>query len=343
MSFLFVRHSRSVLVLALYLWLGAALPMSWAADGRGYGVFKSIDYLQTSTNPPVLLSGAAYSFAAIVQPTGLFSNQISRVTVESPLGFVDELMAPPVGSDQPFAYSFGRESQAELDSYYPTGVYVLRLTTLHEGGRVIRIPISTNSFPTNAPHLANYPAAQAVDSTQEFELKWDPFLGGTTNDFIGLSLVDSGNQIVFRTATFGEEPGLTFLNGTRTSIKLRPNSLAQGRIYYGYLFFEKDVLTQSTNYPGAKGLVGFSKATSFTLQTSSLSFRLESLGAHGKQFVLQWKGDVGRSYVLQTLTDLAAGNWMPVFTNVATGVPFNYTNVMTTQTGAHLFRLLLQP
>ncbi|MBI3870112.1 MAG: hypothetical protein HY299_16435 [Verrucomicrobia bacterium] len=332
-----------LLALPVCLFVAGIAPLSQAADGRGYGVFKSIDFVQSDTNPPVLLNGPAYSFSAITQPSGLFSNQITRVTVQSPLGFVDELMAPPANTDQPFAFAYGSGSQADLDAYYPTGAYVLRISAAHEGNRVVSLLMTTNSFPENAPRVANHLAAQAVDPTVRFVLNWDPFVGGTTNDFISVSLVDGSNRVVFRSATFGEESGMTLLNGTNSSIAIPANTLGAGQLYYGYLFFEKDTLTQSTNYPGARGLVGFSKATSFTLQTSSLVFRLESFLVSGKELALRWRGDPGRTYVLQSLDNLGSTNWKPVATNVATGGLFTYTNVMPTRINAQFFRLLLQP
>lgn len=327
---------------AMLLAAGVVLRLD-ASDARGYGVFKSVDYVQTSTNPPVLLSDFPFSFAAIAQPVGVYSNQITRVTVESPLGFVDPLLAPATGTDQPFAFGFGAGSQAELDAYYPTGTYTLRISAARDGERVIRLPLPTNSFPAAPPRVSNYPAAQSIDPTLSFALGWDPFIGGTTNDFISLSIVDRNNRVVFRSAAFAEEPGLTLLSGTNTSVMIPAGTLGRGETYYGYLYFEKDVVNQSTNYPGARGLVGFSRATSFSLQTSTLAFRLESLGVNGTQFAVRWQGGPGRTYILQSSTDLGSTNWTSVSTNVGTGGSITLTNVMTTTLGAHLFRLLMLP
>ena len=338
-----LRHWGVRLAFAVAIALDGPSQSSLAADGRGYGVFKSIDFVQADTNTPVLLSGSAYSFAAITQPNGLYSNQITRASIQSPLGFVDELMAPPVNTDQPFAFGFGAGSQSDLDTYYPTGVYILRLSTAHDSIRVLSLVMSTNSYPTNAPRVANYLSAQSIEATAPFVLNWDSFLGGTTNDFISLSLVDSNNLVVFRSATFGQESGRVLLNGTNTSITIPANTLERGQPYFGYLYFEKDVVNQTTAYPGARGLVGFSKATSFSLRTSSLSFRLESLAVSGKELALRWQGDPGRTYVLQSLDGLSSNNWTPVVTNVATGNLFTYTYVMTTHIKSRFFRLLLQP
>ncbi len=335
------RLCCSAVMLLCGLTVGA-LPAR-AVDVRGYGVFKAIDYVQTDTNAPALASGNAYSFSAIVQPAGNFSNQVVGANVESSLGFVDQLTAPPTNSDQPFATGFAAASQSALDGNYPTGVYTLRVTTAHDGNRVLTLNMPTNSFPTNAPRVANFSAAQSIDPSNTFVLSWDAFAGGTTNDFIGLSVADANGAIVFRSAAFGPEVGLTLLSGTNTSIVIPSNTLARGQTYFGYLYFEKDVVNQTTNYPGARELVGFAKATSFTLQTGTLAPRLESLGVTTGQFTLRLHGENDRGYVLQSVTNLSSTNWVAVVTNVATGGSFDYVHTLTTNSGARFFRALLVP
>ena len=328
------------------MWLGAM----WAASGadvRGYGVFKAIDYVQSSTNAPVLQANwPAYSFSAIVQPTGLFSNQVVSASVESPSG-LEQLTPPVANTDQPFASYFGALTQNSLDASYPTGVYVLRINTAHDGNKVLSLNltnVSATAFPTNAPRVANFNQAQTIDTFTNFVMTWDAFAGGTTNDFISISIADTNGVVVFRSATFGTEAGLTLLNGTNTSILIASNKLAWGQAYSGYIYFEKDPVIQTTDYPGARGLIGFAKATSFPLQTRPVVVpTLTTLSATNNRFVLRLSGDPGKSYIIQASTNLSSGSWTPVVTNVANGGSFDYTNVNMGNFNSRFFRALFKP
>ncbi len=319
--------------MVLFVWLTALTAQ--AVDVRGYGVFKTQDFLQTSTNVPVLQTNwPAYSFSAIVQPLGPFSNQVNSASVETPPpGFVDPLTPPVPNTDQPFASYFGASSQAIIDANYPTGAYTLRIFTAHDGDKVLTLSmtnLSATSFPTNPPRIANFNQAQSVNAATNFVLTWDAFSGGTTNDSITLSIADANGAVVFRSATFGLEPGLTFLAASNTSILIPSNSLAAGQTYNGYLIFEKDPVVQ-TNYTGARGLVGFAKATSFTLKTTGGEPpppppMLQAMGFSANQFTLRLWGATNKSFVIYGCTNLASPSWVPLVTNTAANGFFNFTD-----------------
>jgi hypothetical protein len=328
------RIPPTALLVAL-AWLGASGPVR-ALDVRGFGVFKTQDFLQTGTNAPVLQTDfPAYSFSAVVQPYGLFDNQVVSASVESPpFAFVDQLLAPPTGTDQPLAYYFSAASQAAVDACYPTGAYTLRLNTAHDGGnKTLRLNLSTNRFPDHAPRVANFRQAQSIDPTRDFTLLWDAFSGGTTNDFISVSLANSSGEVIFRSAAFGLEAGLALLNGTNTSLRIPAHQLQAGQTYYGYLFFEKDVAV-NTNYPGAIGVAGFSKATSFTLATTGPAW-LETLGVMNDRLILCLHGNAATTYVIQAATNLSGANWTSVHTNTGT---FNFTDPAGVGAGRRFYR-----
>jgi hypothetical protein len=281
-----------------------------------------------------------------VQPAGLFSNQVGSASVESPLGFVDQLTPPATNTDQPFARYFPALTLADLDANYPTGVYTLRINAAHDGNRVVSLnmsSLSANAFPSNAPRIANFNEAQVVDSFTNFGLGWDAFAGGTTNDFISVSIADTNGTVVFRSAALGAEAGLTLLNGADTSILIRSNILSWGQTYYGYIYFEKDAVIQTTNYAGARGLVGFAKATSFPLKTRSVVPTLTTLGLASNRFAVRLSGDAGKTYIIQASTNLTGTNWTALVTNVANGGSFDYTNVSTGSFASRFFRALFKP
>ena len=49
-----------------------------------------------------------------------------------------------------------------------------------------------------------------------------------------------------------------------------------------------------------------------------------------RQFSLQLNGTAGTNYIIQMSTNLPANNWIPIFTNVATGGTFNYSDANAT-------------
>src|SRR5258708_2621360 len=101
----------------------------------------------------------------------------------------------------------------------------MSIVTAHDGTKNITLNLPTTAYPS-ALHISNYSAVQAVNSAAQFVLQWDAVAGGTTNDYIGLSVNDSitGNTI-FQTANFGQ-PGA--LNGTFTSAVI-PRGVLAGR------------------------------------------------------------------------------------------------------------------
>ena len=67
-----------------------------------------------------------------------------------------------------------------------------------DGVRSTSLSLPLDSYPST-PHLTNWAAAQAVDSTGDFTLVWDPFTGGTTNDFVYLKVEDDQANVLVET------------------------------------------------------------------------------------------------------------------------------------------------
>lgn len=303
--------------LGVMAWLGT-VASGWALDVSLFGVFKTQDYLQISPETVILNTNyPPYSFTAMVEPNVLFTNQVVSASVEiPPFGFVEQLMPPPLNSDQVFVDYFSAATQAGVDTYYPTGIYTLRINTAHDGNKTLLLNVPTNQFPASAPRIVNFAATQNIDPAQNFTFQWDAYPGGTTNDYISFAVFSTNGVIAFRAAGYRGEPGHTYLSGTNTSVTMPAGSIQPGVPYLGYIFFEKQVAF-NTNYPGARGLVGFSKATSFyiNLFPPVAPARLFSGGLAPGQYTLRVEGTAGARYVIQATTNLASGVWTPVFTN----------------------------
>ena len=94
---------------------------------------------------------------------------------------------------------------------------------------------------------------------------------------------------------------------------------------------------------GARGLVGFAKATSFPLKTRSVVPTLTTLSMTNNRFALRLFGDAGKSYIIQASTNLGSSSWTPVVTNVANGGSFDYTNLITGGFSNRFFRAQFKP
>jgi hypothetical protein len=168
-------------------------------------------------------------------------------------------------------------TKAELDAAFPAGAYTLTVNTVHDGTRVLPLVLPADAYP-NAPRLSNYAAAQAINPTNDFTLTWDAFNGGTTNDFVRVSLEEviagDNNRDAFKTPDFGQ-PGA--LNGTHASCVIPANTLPPGRQFLARLMFARRVGTNLNSYPGAVGVVAYVSETSMTLATSGEPVRARLL------------------------------------------------------------------
>src|SRR5439155_10821059 len=111
---------------------------------------------------------------------------------------------------------------------------------------------------------ANFDAAQELDPSVDFMLRWDPFVGGTAADFIQVSIQDSTSMTVFQTPGVGQAGAL---NASATSVVIPANTLPPLRSFRARLAFMKIIAVDSLSYPGAPGFTGFFKETEFSLGT----------------------------------------------------------------------------
>jgi len=325
------KSCRVLVVAALALfWAHSA----WALDVRGYGVFKTQDFTQTNTNPPVLITGfGPYSWSALVQQNGSWTNQVLSASVEPASGIPDPLLPPDPNSELPFVVLYPASTQASVDASYPAGLYTFRISTAHDGIKTLRLNLPINNFPANAPRIANFSEAQVIDARRSFTLVWDAFSGGTTNDTIGLSLSDADGNIVFRSAAFPPENGHIPLNGTATSVPLPAGTLQPGRSYDAYLYFERDAVIDRTNYTGAVGLAGFTRATSFSISTLP---EVQALTRSSSPFKLRLLGQPGKQFAIQTSIQLNS-DWTSLVTNVATNSGYFDFSDAGSLTNSHRF------
>jgi hypothetical protein len=160
--------------------------------------------------------------------------------------------------------TWGRNfDQTSLDSACPAGEYVFQISSGSENWWVTN-HFTPGTFP-NAPSISNLAEAQAVNSTNDFTLTWNPFSGGELQDFILLEII-SGFGPYFVTPVPGS---VGALDGTATSAVIPANALRPGRASIGRLLFAK---VQERFFDPSSG------ATSVTCHFSQTDFWVRTMG-----------------------------------------------------------------
>jgi hypothetical protein len=93
----------------------------------------------------------------------------------------------------------------------------------------------------NPPHVTNFVAAQSVNATQAFTLGWDAFEGGTSSDYVYVTI---GNND-WKTPDPG---GAGALDGTATTVTIPANSLGANSNYTATIGFYRVVVVSNTAY-----------------------------------------------------------------------------------------------
>jgi hypothetical protein len=182
-----IRTFLSCLVLAV---VAAGSPVHAEPPLAEVTLFKTAAYRQKSATEVVGLDGRPYSFTADAKilKTQLASNMIvvmpngGKISASTLLDFTEfqELLFP---------VQF--RSLGVLNTSYPFGTYSIRLEFFTRSSAVtLPFQIKSRAFPA-APKLANYAAAQQIDATQPFALKWNRFTEAGPNDLITLEITET--------------------------------------------------------------------------------------------------------------------------------------------------------
>ncbi len=224
-----------------------------------YLAAKGQTFTQTDTNPPASLPGELpFHFFSMVKPS--FPGSVASATLRLPnattrtlTNFTDE-------------FSFGNSfsNKTLLDSGFGSGAYLFTIQTLNDGTIAPSLTLPADSYP-NTPRLANWLATQDLDPKSNFPLTWDPLIGGTSNDFIQVSIRDEMGQEVTGSPDFLEDNALT---GTATAWTIAADKLTYAKIYQARVLFFKRASLNTNSYPKVPGVTGFFKETTVTLATT---------------------------------------------------------------------------
>jgi len=186
--------------------------------------------------------GGAYFLTAT---TTLASNRTATaITVKIPGGPTQNLDQNFVSHETYIFYDFSSTNALAFEASYPQGDYVFNVTgTPSNLQATVTLPLAMQQ--PNAPHISNFPAAQAIDNAQPFTVKWDAFQGGTAADAITLSVSDDAGKEVFATPLPGTNGTLS---GTALSVTIPAGKLAANSTNHAQLVFYHYVVSSNATY-----------------------------------------------------------------------------------------------
>jgi hypothetical protein len=156
--------------------------------------------------------------------------------------------------------------QAALDAAWPNGDCTFSIFGASDGAKTATLKLTGDAYPAQPPHILNYADTQKVDASKDFTLKWDPFVGGTTNDFCFVLIKKVTNDLPVTNTPFIGEPNT--LDGTVDEIVIPAGTLAPGEDYDVYVRFDKVVDRNTTSYPGTVGVASYASGTHLLLKTA---------------------------------------------------------------------------
>lgn len=270
-------------------------------------------YVQTSAAAPVLDPDIGYLFNAI---TTLSSNRTAtNVTLTLPTSAVQTLTRTPSAAEQ-FVFFAQSTNAATFNPSFNGGNYTFAVRST-DSNQTVTVNLPANGQP-NAPHIANFAAAQAVDANQSFTLNWDAFVGGITSGSVS-NFITVEVEGDYPDPTLGDAE---YLPRTATSVVIPAGRLKPQTTYEASVAFWTGIW--NTNSPAANTLVWRVTRTVFPLVTT---------GGGGSPLVLtNWVSlpggaiqfevvtGAGQNLAVERADTVTAQNWATVLTtNAVTG------------------------
>lgn len=291
------------------------------------GVVKGLYYVQNTTGAPTPGS-RPYRFQAFadVASAGLLSTTLTLP------GGGQQALTTSGGDSSPFLNA-NFLTQTALDGAYPAGNYVLTFQTANQGTHAITLPLPASTYPA-APQVVNFAAAQSVDPNAAFTIRWNPFAGGTGDDFVQFAVEAMDGDGIYQTPSPGQ-PGA--LNGTATGATIPAHLLGPGTSYQVRIIFAK-FLGRDTSY--GLGFSGYFSQTQLPLTTSGVAavptLTINQTGPF--QWHLHANGALATNYVIENTDSLTAPvSWQPVVNFQGSATGFDFTDSVVH--GANFYRV----
>lgn len=308
---------------------------SGSSGGTGSGtntvttflVGKTYSYDQLSTAAPTLDTNAPFLFNAT---TTLASNRpATAVTLTLPNSVVTNLTRDGLHPED-FSYFYFTTSSNTLETAYPAGSYTFTVTA-SSSNQTVGVPLSASTAQPNAPHIANFAAAQSVNASAAFTLSWDPFVTGTAADYIYVVI---GNN-VWKTA----DPGTgSALHGTATSVAIPAGALQANANYISTIGFYRFNASSNATYATVSYRASFTRFNLNTAGTASLPVITNVVsGGASLSFDIETAPGQTVSVVRSTDCSLPMAQWQTVWTTNSPGTRVHIV-VSPPGSGAQFYR-----
>lgn len=212
--------------------------------------------VQTSAAAPVAVGANGFGFEAVLVVAAPGFETITSPQLKLPGGSTQPLTLN--GNGDQFSVKAAFDTAPALEAAYPSGNYAFTGTDSVFGAFNTTLALPTTAFPV-APQIVNFTEAQAIDSTQDFDLKWNAFTGAVADqDFVTLLIEDDqGNSVVTEDS----------ISPSETTSTIYSDYLEPGKTYHGTLRFVKLVGQSLTGFPFPKA--AFASETQFTVKAKS--------------------------------------------------------------------------
>jgi len=220
----------------------------------GFYVGKVYVYAQGGPNlTPVPTSFAPFIFSGT---TVLASNRLANnITLTLPNNAVSNL-TQNILSKENYYLSYFNASSNTFESTFPPGTYSYTVNAT-ASNQTVAVTMPPSMTQPNAPQIVSFTAAQAVDVSKPFTLSWMPIAGGSSSDFVLVTIGDWTSPEVGTTNA---------LDGTSTSIVIPAGALHPNSNYTASVGIEHAIFSTNSSY-----VTGAYRATltEFSLKTTA--------------------------------------------------------------------------
>jgi hypothetical protein len=224
-------------------------------DLEEYSIARGKGFEQTGDNDPLPDRNDEFRFDARVEASS--SNAISSATLITPPGTrIPLILNPP----DEFEFSATATNEPAFNALYPPGSYTFDIQ-----GRQgpVSVVLNVPDIPYPPPPHAHVRALGNPEPDLPVTLTWDPWIGGTTNDFIRVRIQDDDGDTVFETPGRGDDGAL---NGLATSVTIPAGVFQLANDYEGRIRFERFVVEHEVPFPGAEGTASYFSRTDFDIE-----------------------------------------------------------------------------
>jgi hypothetical protein len=260
------------------LWIALSMLMAGTTRGEDvmyYELFKGQAFTQSETNSPGPAAEEPYLFEVFLYPLGYpytYLPYVSDPEIETPEGISHALtLVSQTNANRTvmmnFAFTDSAASESALDTAYGAGAYTLAYHGTQDGAATIVVALDADDFPP-APALSNLAAAQFIDPSNNFALTFAPWAAVGSNNYVQLTVLDSGSNVVFATpALFALYPEAPLNASNTTMIIITNGTLKANQAYTATLTFTAVTTNFDDGIPFIWG--GFFSQTTFIIQTQS--------------------------------------------------------------------------